>query len=186
MAALEVGEGRIEATQGEKSAAFEWLRGRALDPKNPDARRAIIMLQEIHDLNAIVREGLTFSALGEANLLRAQKWHRGGLEEWSIADWATAMAGEAGEICNAVKKLRRIEDEIANISEPERQLSTRQEALEKIGEEIADTLIYLDLLAQRCGVNLSEAVIEKYNSVSVKYGFPDRIVRGRHVLEAAA
>lgn len=181
---IKIGEGRIQATVPEKSAAFEWLRGQALNTGNPDARRAAIMLQEVHDLNAIVREGLTFDALGEANLLRAMKWHRGGLDEWSIADWATAMAGEAGEVCNAVKKLRRIEDEIANISDPERQLSTRQEALKKIGEEIADTLIYLDLLAQRCGINLTEAVIEKYNLVSAKYGFEDRIVNGRHCLGA--
>ncbi len=95
---------------------------------------------------------LTFAQLSEANLRRAVKWHKGGLDEWSVSDWATAMAGEAGEVCNAVKKLRRIEDEIANVSEPERQISTRAEAIKKIDDEIADTVIYLDAVgtAHRC------------------------------------
>lgn len=144
-----------------------------------DNRVATCYLEEnaqtvVAALNAGDR-GLTFATLAAANLRRAVKWHKGGLDEWSVADWATAMAGEAGEVCNAVKKLRRIEDEIANISEPNRQISTRAEAHKKIGEEIADTLIYLDLLAQRVGVDLAAAVIAKYNAVSEKYGFPDRL-----------
>ena len=61
---------------------------------------------------------LTFEELKNANFSRGRRWHKGGLDEWSVAQWAVAMAGEAGEICNAVKKLDRIEDGIANLSEP--------------------------------------------------------------------
>jgi len=64
------------------------------------------------------------------NAARAARWHKGGIESWSITDWSNAMAGEMGEACNAVKKLRRIEDEIANLSETDdRQLSTIEHAI---------------------------------------------------------
>lgn len=118
---------------------------------------------------------LTFKQLREANLARALRWHKGGLESWSVSDWATAMMGEAGEACNAIKKLRRIQDEIQNLSEPERQLNTVREAIQVIAFELADTMIYLDLLAQRVGVELECAVVYKFNEVSEKYGFPERL-----------
>lgn len=118
---------------------------------------------------------LTFERVTRENLARCRRWHAGGIEEWSVADWAVAMAGEAGEVCNAVKKLRRIEDGLANISDPARQLSTRQEAVDKIGEELADTFLYLNLLACRLGVDLAAAIVAKFNATSARYGFPERL-----------
>jgi NTP pyrophosphatase (non-canonical NTP hydrolase) len=118
---------------------------------------------------------LTFAEVTAANIARCNRWHNGGLEDWSIQDWAIAMAGEAGEVCNAIKKLRRIEDAIANISDPDRQLSTRQEAITAIGEEIADTFLYLNLLACRLDIDLPSAVIAKFNKTSQRYGFPERL-----------
>lgn len=118
---------------------------------------------------------LTFATVTQANVARCDRWHRGGLADWSVADWAVAMAGEAGEVCNAVKKLRRVEDEIANISDADRQLSTRAEAVKKIGEEIADTFLYLNLLAVRLGIDLPTEVIAKFNATSERYGFPERL-----------
>jgi len=116
---------------------------------------------------------MTFQHLASVNFCRTHRWHS--IESWSIADWSVAMAGEAGEVCNAVKKLKRIEQDIANISDPDRQLSTRQEAIDKIGAEIADTVIYCDLLAQRCGLSLAEIVRAKFNKTSETYGFPERL-----------
>lgn len=118
---------------------------------------------------------LTFAEVTHANVTRCDRWHKGGMNDWSVADWAVAMAGEAGEVCNAVKKLRRVEDEIANISDPDRQLSTKQEAIAKIGEEIADTFLYLNLLATRLGIDLPTEVIAKFNATSTRYGFPERL-----------
>lgn len=86
-----------------------------------------------------------------------------------------AMAGEAGEVCNAVKKLRRLEDNIASINEPDRQLATRQEAITKIGHELADTFLYIDLLASRLGINLTEQIVAVFNAKSTEYGFPERL-----------
>jgi NTP pyrophosphatase (non-canonical NTP hydrolase) len=118
---------------------------------------------------------MTFQHLAAINFARAIRWHKAGLESWSIADWAVAMAGEAGEVCNAVKKLRRILGQTANISDEDRQLNSEKEAIEKIGNEIADTVIYCDLLAQRCGLSLAEIIRAKFNKTSETYGFPERL-----------
>jgi NTP pyrophosphatase (non-canonical NTP hydrolase) len=119
--------------------------------------------------------GLTFHALAMANVSRSQRWHKGGLDEWSVTDWSNAVAGEVGEACNAIKKLRRVEDEIANISDPGRGLASRAEAIAAIGGELADTAIYLDLLAQRLGLDLGAEIVAKFNKTSEKYGFPERL-----------
>lgn len=118
---------------------------------------------------------LTFDEVTTANVARCDRWHKGGLNDWSVSDWAVAMAGEAGEVCNAVKKLRRVEDDIANISDPERQLSTQAEAIAKIGEELADTFLYLNLLAVRLGLHLPTEIVKKFNTTSERYGFPERL-----------
>jgi NTP pyrophosphatase (non-canonical NTP hydrolase) len=81
------------------------------------------------------------------------------------------MAGEAGEVCNAVKKLRRLETRVQQLSGP----ADRAEALTKIAIEIGDTFLYLDLLAQHLNINLAEAVRDTFNRVSIREGVPDRI-----------
>jgi hypothetical protein len=53
---------------------------------------------------------LTFKASREVNSARAARWHKGGISDWSITDWSNALAGEVGEACNAIKKLRRIQN----------------------------------------------------------------------------
>jgi NTP pyrophosphatase (non-canonical NTP hydrolase) len=127
------------------------------------------------DEMVMIHEALTFRDVTAVNLARCNRWHPGGIEDWTPERWAVAMAGEAGEVCNALKKLFRIEDEIANISDPDRQLSTRSEAVAKIGEEIADTFLYLNLLACRLAIDLPTEIRAKFNSTSEKYGFPERI-----------
>lgn len=121
---------------------------------------------------------MSFADFSAINVQRCARWHKAGIEEWSISDWATAMAGEAGEVCNAVKKLRRIECDAANINDAHRQLSTREQAILAIGEEIADTVIYLDILAHRLGLNLAEEIAAKFNKTSERYGFPERLSLG--------
>jgi NTP pyrophosphatase (non-canonical NTP hydrolase) len=92
---------------------------------------------------------LNFHDLRIANVKRtAQAFHP--VEHWSPTDWATAMAGECGEACNKIKKLRRGE-----IIAPE-----------EIAHELADMIIYADLLAARLGINLEQAIIQKFNMVS--------------------
>lgn len=84
------------------------------------------------------------------------------LQSWSPAEWACAAAGECGEACNAVKKLRRLEDGTNTAKDPQ----TEEEALGAIAGELADTVIYIDLLAARLGIDLGAAVRDKFNAVS--------------------
>lgn len=119
-------------------------------------------------------EPLTFHQVRVVNRARSHRWH--GDKQWSIADWAVAFAGEAGEVCNAVKKLRRVEDALANISaDPKRAITSRQQAIKAIGEELADTFMYMDLLAQSMGIDLEEEIKRKFNAVSERYEFPERL-----------
>lgn len=120
---------------------------------------------------------MDFKTFAETNGKRAVRWHQpDGLVMWSVSDWLMAMVGEAGEACNAGKKLRRIEEQIANLNDdPARQLSDQEKALDKIAEELADTVTYCDLVAQRIGRNLEAEIIKKFNQVSERYGFPERL-----------
>ena len=126
------------------------------------------------DMSQLAPAETDFQRVAQINLQRCERWHD--INDWSPADWAVAMAGEAGEVCNAIKKLKRIKDGIANISrDPSRQLNTEKEAIAKIGEELADTFLYLDLLAQRLGIDLEAEIVVKFNKVSEEYGFPERL-----------
>lgn len=88
------------------------------------------------------------------------------LNEWSPTDWACAFAGEAGEACNKVKKLRRLDGADSNLDS----INKRQELINEIVEEVADTVIYADLLAARIGKSLEQAIKEKFNKVSTEKG----------------
>lgn len=91
------------------------------------------------------------------------------LESWSLSDWFTATLGELGEASNIAKKLNRVRDGIPGNKETPEQLQAA------LGEEIADTFIYLDLLAQRAGVDLEQAVIDKFNKTSAKIGYQNTL-----------
>jgi NTP pyrophosphatase (non-canonical NTP hydrolase) len=84
------------------------------------------------------------------------------LHDWSPTDWACALAGESGEACDAVKKLRRLDDGKNTAKDPQ----THAHAINNIASELADTVIYADLLAARLGIDLGQAVIDKFNAVS--------------------
>jgi len=49
---------------------------------------------------------LTFKKLNEINTKRSEtSFYK--IDEWSPTDWGCAAAGEMGEACNKIKKLRR-------------------------------------------------------------------------------
>ena len=91
------------------------------------------------------------------------------LESWSLSDWFTATMGELGEAANIAKKLKRVRDGVpGNEDSPE---ILRQ----KLASELADTFIYLDLLAQAAGVDLVTAIESTFDAKSEKIGYPVRI-----------
>lgn len=76
------------------------------------------------------------------------------------------MAGETGEACNKIKKLRRLDGADAGLDTEKRREDLRQE----IGKELADVVIYADLLAARLGISLGAYVRGKFNQVSRERG----------------
>jgi NTP pyrophosphatase (non-canonical NTP hydrolase) len=106
---------------------------------------------------------LSFDELREANVTRCEQVFHA-LNDWTPTDWACAMAGEAGEACNEVKKLRRLDGADAEMDTAEE----RHWLKVKIAHEIADLIIYADLLAARLEIDLAEAVRYKFNEVSDK------------------
>ena len=124
---------------------------------------------------------LDFKTLREANVARCNS-ALGNINDWSATDWGCAMAGETGEAmeelvvavlslmlagkagkpCDTVKKLKRLHGADSYIDSTEK----REELKIKIGKELADMLIYADLLAARLGIDLGAAVVQKFNEVS--------------------
>ena len=105
---------------------------------------------------------LSFQALRAANLERLPQFkNRHGQiahakadgSDWTRADWLEALAGELGEYANISKKFRRGDIDAVTFYNSAR-------------EELADVMVYLDILAHRLGIDLAAAVQEKFNDVS--------------------
>lgn len=116
--------------------------------------------------------GLSFSALSKANVARAARWHPGfpADDDWNGADWSNAMCGEAGEAANIVKKLRRHETGHHGALDGD-----ADELLRGLADELADLVTYADLLAAKYDIDLSGAIVRKFNLVSERQGFPERL-----------
>lgn len=99
--------------------------------------------------------GLTFRQLQEANYRRCPEFGHT-VEEWSPERWLMAVTGEVGEIASGIKKIVRGDKDAPTWKD--------------IGYEIADSIIYLDLLASKCGINTGDVVAEKFNLVSQRKG----------------
>lgn len=114
----------------------------------------------------------TLAQISAVNRSRGSRWHDGAAP-WSGADWSNAMCGEAGEAANIVKKIRRHE---TSISTPYN-TPPMEKLIPKLAEEIADVIIYADLLAWHYHIDTERSVIDKFNRVSEAQGFPERLER---------
>ena len=118
---------------------------------------------------------LSFEELQTVNRARCEEsFHP--LNEWSPTDWACAMGGECGEALNLVKKLRRLTGSTDRVTLSLVQYLSESGLLTAIGAELADVVIYADLLASRLGLSLGECVVEKFNVTSDKIGSPKKLV----------
>ena len=120
---------------------------------------------------------LTFAELASANASRAVRWHGpdwlDGSDSWTLADWSNAMCGEAGEVANVVKKLRRVETGLHGVQHYNTPDAGTLHAC--LADELADVIAYADLLATKAGIDLGAAVAAKFNRVSEAQGFPERL-----------
>ncbi|WP_049973733.1 hypothetical protein [Azospirillum sp. B4] len=94
-------------------------------------------------------QSLRFSALRAANIARLPTFRnaQGGPahsqpdgSDWALSTWSNAMFGEIGEVAEVLD------------------YKSGEVAAFIIGEELADVMIYLDILAFRCGIDLGKAI----------------------------
>lgn len=109
------------------------------------------------DLDAFSRENRTRS--------EAPNGFNHPMTAWTLSDWMTAVVGEVGEAANVIKKLNRERDGVPGNSKG------TDELWDDLADEIADTFIYLDLLAQAAGLRLSDVVRAKFDRTSAKIGY---------------
>ena len=109
---------------------------------------------------------LTFGDLRLANTLRLPQFRNAKGErahdrvdgsDWTLNDWCLAVLGELGEAANILKKVRRGDMSLAA-------------ARPVLADEFADVAIYLDLLAMQAGIDLGDAVTDKFNRKSHQVG----------------
>jgi NTP pyrophosphatase (non-canonical NTP hydrolase) len=153
---------------------------------------AIVSAYEERDA---ARAPLSFGQLRAANVQRCEtSFHP--IEDWSLTDWLTALAGEVGEVAGVIKKHRRRREIVMQSVDvdglpipPSRLGDTRgpvgvgvvpveygclppltDEERQELALELADVQAYLDLLARRAGIDLGAATREKFNIVSDRVG----------------
>ena len=111
--------------------------------------------------------------LRQQNVARARRWHNDYGQpdaDWTAADWSNAVCGEAGEMANVVKKLRRIDTNTVGANDP-----GPNELVHMLADEIADVIIYADLLADFFQIDLWRAIVTKFNAISLREGMPERL-----------
>ena len=101
---------------------------------------------------------ITFAQLRAKNVERDRK-DFGSIATWSLPTWGNALAGEVGEACNLIKKQDR-GDSIGCF---------------QIGKELADIVIYADLIAAKLGLHLDFCIQQKFNEVSNRIGSEVRL-----------
>ena len=121
------------------------------------------------ETSCVVTDDMGLRYLTQVSVSRAMRWHPGGLEEWSLSDWGVALAGEMGELCDVIKKLNRDRDGAVGNKK------TREELLRDLADEAHDVLAYLVLLCARAEIDLVDASVSKFNQVSKRNGFPERL-----------
>ena len=107
--------------------------------------------------------GASFERLRELNTRRVALCGR-------ALELAGAMSGEPGEAADFAEKIGRLADR-CNVNTGG---ADRSAMVKHLGKELADIVIFADLLAASEGINLGQAVAEKFDEVSARVNFPER------------
>lgn len=108
---------------------------------------------------------LSFERLRATNTLREASeseriWKN--CPSWTLSDWTNALAGEVGEACNITKKMSLMYPASGDLHE-------------LLAKELADVVLYADLIASKIGKTLPEIIIAKFNEVSNRIGSDIRL-----------
>lgn len=95
--------------------------------------------------------------LRQKNIARLDCIHGSVCKNFSELEWSACVAGECGELCNLIKKVRRGSKKLT------------KPVIKEIGKEIADIIVYLDILAACYDIDIERAVTDKFNEVSDRY-----------------
>ncbi len=101
--------------------------------------------------------------LRDANQKRHVEWAKGA--DIPLSFRGVELAGEAGEVCNELKKIER-----TRLGMVGGKVGTQD-----LQEELADVLVCIDLIAMDLGIDLGEALRAKFNKTSEKYGLATRL-----------
>lgn len=109
------------------------------------------------------------------NKARALRWHKGNLQNWSPAEWGNAIAGEVGEFCNVAKKIKRHDEGMQQNAVGPTDAETRDKLVQMSAMELADVVTYCVVTASAMGININMALRQKFNEISEREGFPERV-----------
>lgn len=138
----------------------------------PEEHARAVAARDRPEPRRILSGGFNLAVLREANKARVPLFKNAKGEpahsipdgsDWSPLEWGGAAAGELGEACNIVKKVRRGDVTIAEVRG-------------KLADELADVLTYLDIMATQCGIDLGRATIKKFNEISDRVGCKVKIL----------
>lgn len=101
---------------------------------------------------------LTIAELCIANIKRQAEWDPANVLTASFR--GNELAGEIGEACNVIKKLER--ERLG--------LPGSRATIEALAEELADGVICISIIAVMEGIDLAQAIVDKFNKTSDEVG----------------
>ena len=102
----------------------------------------------------IPESGLTFDELRQKIFDRSIEAYANITGRKDLSYYGNALAGEVGEACNLIKKMERGDPIPAS----------------ELGKELADIVVYADIIAAKNGLSLGQCVRNKFNEVSDRIG----------------
>ena len=102
----------------------------------------------------IPESGLTFDELRQKVYERSIEAYANITGKKDLSYFGNAIAGEVGEACNIIKKMER--GDTIPVSD--------------LGKELADIVVYADIIAAKNGLSLGQCVRNKFNEVSDRIG----------------
>ncbi len=111
---------------------------------------------------------LSFVELQRALDARTKNHFEKHTNTWTLGDWGCALAGEAGEACNFIKKIRR--------GDGQHRDGGNKVLVNDLGKELADTIMYCCLIASEVKIDLDSAIIQKFNEVSDRHNNPVKLI----------
>lgn len=127
-----------------------------------------VLLAEIVKRNVPADETV-FKRMQETSAARSERWMAGSVG-FTVLERAAELAGEAGELVNVVKKIRR--EQVGVVGNTPADYGAL--LYDKAEREAGDVFITLLNLANDLGLDLLQGIKNAFNDKSKQLGFPER------------